>query len=41
MAERLAEALPAWERLLLPGGALALAWNASRVPRARVVATKR
>lgn len=27
-------ALPAWERLLLPGGTLALAWNATRVERA-------
>jgi hypothetical protein len=27
-------ALPAWERLLLPGGAMALAWNATRIDRA-------
>src|SRR5579885_3567920 len=26
--------LPAWERLLLPGGTLALAWNATRIERA-------
>ena len=26
-------ALPAWERLLLPGGTLALAWNATRIER--------
>jgi hypothetical protein len=25
--------LPAWERLLLPGGVLALAWNATRITR--------
>ena len=29
----LADALPAWRRLLLPGGALALAWNATRLTR--------
>lgn len=28
------EALPIWERLLLPGGTLALAWNATRIERA-------
>ncbi|MDX6503333.1 MAG: hypothetical protein QOE29_458 [Gaiellaceae bacterium] len=32
----LAEALPVWRELLLPGGAVALAWNASRLPRAEV-----
>jgi hypothetical protein len=32
----LAEALPAWVELLLPGGAVALAWNASRLGRPRV-----
>lgn len=31
-------ALPAWERLLLPGGALALAWNATRIKRQEMVA---
>lgn len=30
-------ALPAWERLLLPGGTLALAWNATHVPRSSLV----
>jgi hypothetical protein len=30
----LLQALPAWERLLLPGGTLALAWNATRIERA-------
>ncbi|MGH2508186.1 MAG: hypothetical protein ACRDHZ_12395 [Ktedonobacteraceae bacterium] len=29
-------ALPAWERLLLPGGTLALAWNATRIERAEL-----
>jgi SAM-dependent methyltransferase len=32
------DALPAWQQVLVPGGALALAWNATRVPRAHVVA---
>jgi hypothetical protein len=31
-------ALPVWERLLLPGGALALAWNATRIERSDMVA---
>ena len=31
-------ALPVWERLLLPGGALALAWNATRIKREEMVA---
>jgi len=31
-------ALPVWERLLLPGGALALAWNATRIEREEMVA---
>jgi len=35
----LAAALPAWSRLLEPGGALAVAWDATRVPRARIVET--
>lgn len=30
----LERALPVWKRLLLPGGALALAWNATRIERA-------
>ena len=34
----LQKALPTWERLLLPGGTLALAWNATRIDRATIVA---
>ena len=34
----LAKAVPVWERLLLPGGTLALAWNATRIERAEMVA---
>lgn len=30
-------ALPTWERLLLPGGTLALAWNATHIARASLV----
>ena len=30
------EALPAWERILLPGGAVALAWDATRLPREKL-----
>ena len=30
----LKQALPAWERLIMPGGTLALAWNATRIERA-------
>jgi hypothetical protein len=37
----LAQALPAWERLLVPGGALALAWDATRLRRDAVVAAVR
>lgn len=37
--ELLASALPAWSRLLAPGGVLGVAWDATRVPRARVVET--
>ncbi len=33
----LAAALPVWERMLLPGGTLALAWNATRIERAAMV----
>ena len=29
----LKQALPAWERVLMPGGTLALAWNATRIER--------
>lgn len=34
----LQRALPVWEGMLLPGGSLALAWNATRIERAAVVA---
>jgi SAM-dependent methyltransferase len=30
------EALPAWERVLLPGGAIALAWDATHLPREKL-----
>ena len=33
IADLLNTALPTWERLLLPGGTLALAWNATRIER--------
>jgi len=33
----LEEALPAWERVLVTGGTLALAWNATRLPRDTVI----
>lgn len=33
----LREALPIWESLLLPGGTLALAWNATRIERTALV----
>src|SRR5947209_7962486 len=33
----LSKALPVWEHLLLPGGTLALAWNATRIERAAMV----
>jgi tRNA G10 N-methylase Trm11 len=33
IAGLLNKALPAWEQLLLPGGALTLAWNATRIDR--------
>lgn len=37
VASLLEHALPAWERVLLPGGALALAWNATRVDRQQMI----
>jgi len=37
IAELLRKALPVWENLLLPGGTLALAWNATRVERSALV----
>lgn len=33
----LSEALPVWERMLLPGGTLALAWNATRIERSSMI----
>lgn len=33
----LTQSLPAWEQLLLPGGTLALAWNATRIDRAEMI----
>jgi hypothetical protein len=32
----LSKALPVWERVLLPGGTLALAWNATRIERTAI-----
>jgi hypothetical protein len=32
----LSKALPVWERMLLPGGTLALAWNATRIERTAI-----
>ncbi len=37
IADLLRRALPAWEGLLLPGGALALSWNATRIERASII----
>lgn len=37
IANLLNSALPAWERLLLPGGTLALAWNATRIERSSLI----
>ncbi|HEX4206069.1 MAG TPA: hypothetical protein VHZ51_18105 [Ktedonobacteraceae bacterium] len=37
LSELLNQALPVWEEMLLPGGTLALAWNATRVERAAMV----
>ncbi len=34
----LREALPVWEKMLLPGGTLALAWNATRIEREQMLA---
>lgn len=38
IASMLRKALPVWERMLLPGGTLALAWNATRIERSELVA---
>ncbi len=37
IASLLQKALPVWEQLLLPGGTLALAWNATRIERANML----
>ncbi|HLZ59048.1 MAG TPA: hypothetical protein VKR06_19060 [Ktedonosporobacter sp.] len=37
IATLLSQALPVWEQLLLPGGTLALAWNATRIERSAMV----
>jgi len=37
VAALLNKALPVWENLLLPGGTVALAWNATRIERAEMV----
>jgi SAM-dependent methyltransferase len=37
ISDLLSKALPIWERLLLPGGTLALAWNATRIERVAMV----
>lgn len=38
LVDLLAGALPVWTSLLLPGGAMALAWESTRFPRAEMVA---
>jgi len=37
VASLLAQTLPVWTNMLLPGGTLALAWNATRIERAEMV----
>ncbi len=37
IAGLLSKALPVWESLLLPGGTVALAWNATRIERAAMI----
>ncbi len=37
IAGMLSKALPVWERILLPGGTVALAWNATRIKRAAMM----
>ena len=37
IASLLHKALPVWETMLLPGGTLALAWNATRIERTHMV----
>ena len=36
-ASMLSKALPVWENMLLPGGAIALAWNATRIERTAMI----
>ena len=38
LSHLLTDALPVWERLLLPGGTLALSWNATRIARDEMIA---
>src|SRR6266478_9563290 len=37
IAGMLSKALPVWEQMLLPGGTIALAWNATRIARSAVI----
>jgi len=37
IAGMLSKALPVWESILLPGGAIALAWNATRIERTAMI----
>src|SRR6266513_3754529 len=37
IAGMLSKALPVWERILLPGGTVALAWNATRIERSAMI----
>ncbi len=37
ISDLLARSLPVWEHMLLPGGTIALAWNATRVTRAEML----
>src|SRR6266480_947536 len=37
IAGMLSKALPVWERILLPGGTVALAWNATRIERTTMI----
>jgi hypothetical protein len=37
IAGMLSKALPVWESMLLPGGAIALAWNATRIERVAMI----
>ncbi len=37
IAQLLSRALPVWEQMLLPGGTIALAWNATRITRTEMI----